>query len=115
MSKELEMETVAWEKERIKWVAVLAQMNDIQNYGVMKFLAKKLVENMDDNVFYVSKNNVKWCNSIIKQGHEESTKLLRGLTDLIDTMQKDVKYIDIQLMKDSAKTIEAVIDMTKIF
>lgn len=30
MTKELELEVVAWEKERTKWVAVLAQMNDIQ-------------------------------------------------------------------------------------
>lgn len=53
MSKELELEMMAWEKERIKWVAVLAQMNDIQKYGVMKFLAEKLVENLDGNVLCV--------------------------------------------------------------
>lgn len=51
----------------------------------------------------------------IKQGHQESTKLLKGLIDLIDIIQKDLKCIDIQLMKDGAKTIEAAVDMTKIF
>lgn len=85
LSQKLELETTTWEKERIKWVAVLAQMNDVQKYGVMKLLAKKSVKNLDDNVLYVSKKNVEWRNLIIKQGHEESTKLLKGLTDLIDT------------------------------
>lgn len=115
MSKELELEIAAWEKERIKWVAVLAQMNNVQKYGVMKFLAEKLVENLDDNVLYVPKKNMEWRNSIIKQGHEESTKLLKGLTDLIDTMQKDLKCIDIQLMKEGTKVIEEATDMTKVF
>lgn len=30
-------------------------------------------------------------------------------------MQKDLKYIDIQLMKDDAKMIEVTIDMKNIF
>lgn len=47
------MEMVAWKKERIKWVEVLAQMNDIQKYEVMKFLVEKPVESLDDNVLYV--------------------------------------------------------------
>lgn len=115
MSKELELETVTWEKERIKWVVVLAQMNDVQKYGVMKFLAEKPTENLDDNVLYVSKRNMEWCNSIIGQGHEESTKLLRGLTDLIDTIQKDLKFINIQVMKEGSNVIEEVADMTKVF
>ncbi|XP_059076654.1 uncharacterized protein LOC131875933 [Cryptomeria japonica] len=83
-------------------------MNNVQKYGVMKFLAEKLVENLDENVLYVSKKNVEWCNSIIKQGHEESTKLLKGLTDLIDMMQKDLKCIDIQLMKEGTKGKESL-------
>lgn len=58
MSKEIELERTAWEKEWIKWVAVLVQMNGVQKYGVMKFLAKKTVENLDDNVLYVSNKNV---------------------------------------------------------
>lgn len=115
LSKELEPEIVAWEKERVKWVAVLAQMNDVQKYGLVKFLAEKPVENLDDNVLYVLKKNVEWCNSIIGQGHEESTKLLRGLTNLIDTIHKDLKCIDIQLMKEGAKVIEEVADMIKVF
>lgn len=90
-------------------------MNDVQKYGVMKFLAEKPVENLDDNVLYMSKKNMEWRNSIIEQGHEESTKLLRGLIDLIDTIQKDLKCIDIQLMKEGAKVIEEVVDMTKVF
>lgn len=64
---------------------------------------------------YVSKKNVEWRNSIIGQGHEESTKLLRGLTDLIDTIQTNLKCIDIQLMKEGAKVIEEVADMIKVF
>lgn len=115
VSRELELETMAWEKEMIKQLAVLAQMNDTQKYGVMKFLAEKLVENLDDKVFYVSRKNVEWHNSIIKQGHKESTKLLRELIDLIDTMQKDLKCIDIQLIKNRTKTIEEAMDMTKVF
>lgn len=90
-------------------------MNDVQKYGVMKFLIEKLVENLYDNVLYVSKKNVEWRNSIIKQGHEECTKLLKGLTDLINTMQKDLKWIDIQLMKEDAKEIKEAVDMTKVF
>lgn len=66
-------------------------MNDIHKNGAMKFLVEKSVKNMDDNVLYVSKKNVECHKSIVKQGHEESTKLLRGLTDLIDTMHKDLK------------------------
>lgn len=93
--KELELEVVAWEKERTKRVAAMAQMNDVQRFGVIKFLTEKPMENLDDNVLYVSRKNVEWRNSIIKQGHEESAKLVKGLKDLIDTMQKDLKCIDI--------------------
>lgn len=46
------------------------QMNDVKKFGVMKFLAEKPVDDLDDNVFYVSKKNIEWRNSIIKQGHE---------------------------------------------
>lgn len=53
MSKELELEATTWEKEKTKWVVVLAQMNDVQKFGVMKFLTEKLVENLDDNVLYI--------------------------------------------------------------
>lgn len=90
-------------------------MNDVQKYGVMRFLAEKLVENLDDNVLYVSKKNVEWRNSIIKQGHQESTKMLKELTDLINTMQKDLKCIGIHLIKEGAKKIEEATDMTNIF
>lgn len=62
VSKELELEVLAWEKERSKWVMVLAQMNDVQKFGMMKFLAKKPMENLDDNVLYVSRKNVEWRN-----------------------------------------------------
>lgn len=66
MSKELELENVSWEMERTKWVVVLAQMNDVQKFGVMKFLTEKLVENLDDNVLYVSRKNIECRNSIIR-------------------------------------------------
>ncbi|XP_059068331.1 uncharacterized protein LOC131858879 [Cryptomeria japonica] len=81
----------------------------------MKFLAEKPMESLDDNVLYVSRKNVEWQNSIIKQSHEESRRLLKELVDLIDTMQKDLKCIDIQLMKEDAQTIEAVADMENFF
>lgn len=112
---ELELEVVAWEKERTKWVVVLVQMNDVQKFGVMKFLVEKHVESSDDNVLYVLKKNVEWQNSIIKHGHKESTRLLKGLTDLINIMQKYLKCIDIQLMEEDSQTIEAATDMVKIF
>lgn len=53
--------------------------------------------------------------SIIRQGHEESSELLKELKDMIDTMQKDLKCIDIRLMKEDGQTIEAAEDMAKIF
>lgn len=115
VSKELELEAVSWEKERTKWVAVLVQMNDVQKFGVTKFLAEKPMESLDDNVLYVSKKNVEWQNSTIKQGHEESTRFVKGSTDLIDIIQKDLKCIDIQPMKEDAQTIEVATDMAKIF
>lgn len=90
-------------------------MNDVQKFGVMKFLAEKPVDNLDDNVLYVSRKSVEWRNSIIKQGHEESIKLLKGLKELIDTMQKDLKCIDIQLLKDDGQMIELATDMVKTF
>lgn len=79
VSKELELEATTWDKERNKWVAILAQMSDVQKIGVMKFLVEKLVDSLDDNVLYVSRKTIEWRNSIIKQGHEESIKLLKGL------------------------------------
>lgn len=82
---------IAWEKESNKWAAVLIQMKDVQKYGVMKFLAKKAVKDLDDKVFYVAKENIEWRNSIIKQGHKESIKLLKELKELIAVMQKDLK------------------------
>lgn len=115
ISKELELEVVSWEKERTKWVVVLVQMNDVHKFCVMKFVAEKPMESLDDNVLYVSRKNVEWQNSIIKQGHEESTRLLKGLVDLIDTMQKYLKCINIQLVKEDAQTIETTADMAKIF
>lgn len=78
-------------------------------------LAKKPMESLDDNILYVSKKNVELWNSIIKEGHKESTRLLKGLTNLINTMQKDLKCIDIQLMKEDAQTIEVATNMVKIF
>lgn len=115
MSKELELETVTREKERTKWVAVLVQMNNVQKYGVMRFLAEKMVENLDDNVLYVSKKNVQWRNSIIKQGQEESTKFLKELNELINMMWKYLKCIDMQLMKGGTSIIEEAANMTEFF
>lgn len=115
VSKDLQLEATTWDKEINKWVEVLEQMNDVQKIGIMKFLAKKPVDNLDDNVLYVSRKNIEWRNSIIKQGHEESIKLLKVLKELIDTMHKDLKCIDIQLLKDDRRMIELATDMVKNF
>lgn len=106
MSQELESKVAAWEKEKNKWATVLTQMKDVQRYGIMKFLAEKTVKDLDDKVLYVAKENIEWRNSIIKQGHKESIKLLRELKELINMMQKDLKCIDVQLLKDDGQTIE---------
>lgn len=87
----------------------------MQKFGIMKFITEKPVENLDDNMLYVSRKNFEWRNSIIKHGHEESVKLLKGLKELIDKMQKDLKCIDIQLLKKYGQTIEPLEDMVKNF
>lgn len=42
-------------------------------------------------------------------------KMLKELKELINTMQKDLKCIDIQLLKADGKIVEDAIDMTKVF
>lgn len=115
ISREFELEAITWEKEKSKWAAVLMQMNDVQKFGVMEFLVEKPVDDLDDNVMYVSRKNMEWRNPIIKQGHEESIKLLKELKELINTMQKDLKCVDIQLLKVDGEIVEDAIDVTKAF
>lgn len=98
MSQDLEVEIATRDKEKMKWIVVATQ-----KYGVIKFLIEKPEPDFDDNVLYISKNNINWRNSIIKQGHEESLKLQKELKELPDVMQEDLKCIDIQLLKMVAK------------
>lgn len=115
ITQELETEVTTWEKERNKWVVVLVQMKDVQKYGVMKFLTEKAVKDLDDKILYVAKENIEWRNSITKKGHEESIKLLKQLKELIIEMQKDLKCIDVQLLKEDGQTIEQTVDMVENF
>lgn len=45
---------------------VLTQMNDVKKFGVKKFHSNKPINDLDDNVLYVSKKNIGWRNWIIK-------------------------------------------------
>lgn len=56
--RELETEITNWKKEETKWIVVVAQMNDVQTYGIMKFLSEKPVQDLDDNVLYVCKKSI---------------------------------------------------------
>lgn len=78
----------------------------------MNFLDEKPVHNLDDNVLFICKENIEWRKSIIEQGHEESIKLLKELTN---TMQKYMKWIDLQLLKEDKKMLEDSSDMIQIF
>lgn len=80
-------------------------MREIQKYGVIKFLAEKVVPILDDNVLYVCKKSIEWRNSIVKQGHKESVKLLKELIELTLSMKNDLKCIDVKCLKDDGKTI----------
>lgn len=115
VGKELETEIIAWEKEKSERVVVLKQMRDTQRYGVMNFLAEKPSHGLDDNVLFVCKENIEWRNSIIEQGHEESIKLLKELKELTNTMQKGMKCIDIELLKEDKQTLEDSSDMIQAF
>lgn len=55
-----------WKNEEAKWASKAAQMREVQSYGVMKFLAEKLVASLDDSVLYVCQRNIEWRNSLIK-------------------------------------------------
>lgn len=60
ITQELETEVSVWEKERKKWATVLIQMKNVQKYGVMNFLTEKAVNDLDDKVLYVAKENIEW-------------------------------------------------------
>lgn len=57
----------------------------------MRFLAEKTVPRLDDNVLYVCRNDIEWQNSIVKQGYEEFTKLLKDITELTLSMRNDLR------------------------
>lgn len=79
VSKELDLEATTWDNEKNKWVAVLAQMNDVQKFGIMKFLAEKPVDNMDDNVLYASKKNVEWRKFNHQTGSWRIHQIIKGI------------------------------------
>lgn len=81
----------------------------------MNFLAEKTVHGLDDIVLFICKENIEWRNSVIEQGHEESIKLLKELKELTNTMQKDMKCIDLQLLKEDKKTLEDSSDIIQVF
>lgn len=59
----------SWKKEESKCMAVVSQMREVQKYGMTKFLAEKVVPDLDDNILYVCKKSIEWRNSLVRQGH----------------------------------------------
>lgn len=41
--KELEIEIANWKKKENKWTNVVAQMVDVQKYGIIRFMSEKSV------------------------------------------------------------------------
>lgn len=81
----------------------------------MNFLIEKMVHGLDDNILFVCKENIEWRKSIIQQGHKEFLKLLKELKGLTDTMQKDMKCIDLQLLRENKKMLEDSSQMIQAF
>lgn len=106
--KYLETEIVLWRKEEAKWLAVIAQMGEVKKYGVIKFLAKKAMPRLDDNVLYVCQKNIEWRNSIVKQTYEEFAKLLKCLSELTLSIRNDLSCSGVKCLKEDGKTMEIV-------
>lgn len=112
---ELETKIINWKKEEAKWATVAVQMQEVQVYGVTKFLNEKLVLDLDDNILYVCKKNIEWKNSVVQQAYGELAKLMNHIVELITSMQNDLKYIRIKCIKEDDKTIENLEVITESF
>lgn len=113
--KELEAEIMNWKNEEAKWTTKVVQMREVQIYGVMKFLSKKLVAGLDDGIMYVCQRNIERSNSLIKQAYEEYAKIVDRLAELVASMQNELVCIRIKYLKDDGKTLEAAKVITKSF
>ena len=90
-------------------------MKDVQKFRVARSLKEKAVKDLDDKILYVAKENIEWRNSIIKEGHEESIKLLKELKELTTIMQKDLKCINVQCLKEDEQVVKEAADMVNLF
>lgn len=90
-------------------------MRDIQRYRLMNFLAENQVSGFNEDVMFICKESIKWCNQIIEQGYNESVSLCGELIALRETMQKDFRCLDVQLLKEDGETLEDTTEMINQF
>lgn len=90
-------------------------MRDIQCYGLMNFLAERQVPGLNEDIMFICKESIEWHNQIIEQGHSDSASLHGELTALRMTMQKDLRCMDVQLLKEDNQTLEDTVEMINQF
>lgn len=115
VTKELDVELISWHKEKTKWAVISKQMCDIQRYGLMNFLAERQVPGLNEDIMFICKESIEWHNQIIEQGHSKYASLRGELTTLRTTMQKDLRYVDVQLLKEDSQTLEDTTEMINQF
>lgn len=115
VTKTLDTNLVSWQKEKSKWTVISKQMRDIQCYGLINFLAENQVSGLNEDVMFICKESIKWCNQIIEQGYNELANLHGELTALRTTMQKDLWCVDVQLLKEASETLEDNTEMINQF
>jgi len=92
------------------------QIDEVQKYGIAKFLSKNNLAGLDEDLLYVNKKNIEWRNSVSQQGRFELTKMIKEITEFTQSLQRDLQCIDVKYINDDGeleKYIDTVIQSFK--
>ena len=68
ISKKVETSNDGYEKERNNWSKIVIWLEDVQEFGLQKFLAECPVAGLDEKALYVIKDCIEWRNEVLTQG-----------------------------------------------
>lgn len=83
-----------WETEQSRCQMVVFQVTEVEKFGVLKFLNKNPMKNVDPCMLFIMKNNMGWKESIYTEAIKEVRGIENKITKMHEELLKDTKIVN---------------------
>lgn len=107
------MNIEGYEKERNNWVREVLWIEEIQEYGLQRFLSECPVVGLDKKTLYVIRDCIEWQNEALSQGVVEIGEILSGLNLVDKIIWGDLKWFYKHYTGEDNDSVALVEDVIK--